>query len=137
MWRTVTRTRAAPHRVATCSDAAHTVHPLAGQGLNLGIGDAEALAQAVRRAVEIGDDVGASTTLREYERTRAAHNLAIMSGLDLIKRFFLSRIDGHYGALPSVVLRPWVSARNLGLAAVHAMQPLKSTLARVAMGSAP
>ncbi|GAX78061.1 hypothetical protein CEUSTIGMA_g5503.t1 [Chlamydomonas eustigma] len=68
-------------RLALVGDAAHAVHPLAGQGVNLGIADAEALVQAVAMAVECGADVGDPLILRDqYENKRMAANSAMMTG---------------------------------------------------------
>jgi 2-polyprenyl-6-methoxyphenol hydroxylase-like FAD-dependent oxidoreductase len=110
------------------SDAAHTVHPLAGQGLNLGIGDAEELVSVLAQGVAVGTDVGALGLLRQYERRRAAHNAAAMGAMDTIKRAFTSTVAGH-------VLEPWVAARNLGMGLLNAAGPVKAQLARLAMGS--
>ncbi len=107
-------------RCALIGDAAHVVHPLAGQGANLGLLDAAALAQQIRDAVESGEDPGDTATLRRYERWRKGHNLAMLMALDGIHRLFGSE------------LAPLGFLRRLGLATVAG--PLKRRLARRAMG---
>ena len=75
-------------RVALAGDAAHTVHPLAGQGMNLGLQDAWSLAQAIEAAVLSGQDPGDLRVLRRYERARKAENLAMLTAFDGIDRLF-------------------------------------------------
>jgi len=109
-------------RCALAGDAAHVVHPLAGQGANLGLLDAAALAEQIGDAVESGRDPGDASTLRRYERRRKGHNLAMLLALDGAHRLFGSAI-GPVGV-----------ARRAGLAAVDRAPPLKRRLARRAMG---
>ena len=114
-------------------DAAHVVHPLAGQGLNLGLGDAEALAGAIEAAAHIGGDVGSLGTLRPYERSRSAHNLVMMGALDGIKRVFAGPAPGS-GGLAEAAREPLAVARNLGMLVLNGATPLKSHIAELAMG---
>lgn len=109
-------------RVALVGDAAHTIHPLAGQGVNLGLLDAAALAEVVLDAHAAGADIGAHGVLRRYERWRKGDNLQMMLAMDAFKRAFGS-------GLP--LLRV---ARNLGLDLVDAATPLKHAVIRRAMG---
>ena len=109
-------------RCALAGDAAHVVHPLAGQGANLGLLDAAALAEQIRDAVESGLDPGDTPTLRRYERRRKGHNLAMLLALDGTHRLFGS------------ALAPLGVLRRAGLAAVDRAPPLKRRLARRAMG---
>ncbi|MEM9385166.1 MAG: UbiH/UbiF/VisC/COQ6 family ubiquinone biosynthesis hydroxylase [Pseudomonadota bacterium] len=109
-------------RVALVGDAAHVVHPLAGQGVNLGFLDAAALAGTLVDAVERGEEIGDHYVLERYERARKGENLATAAALDGLKRLFAAR-------------HPLVdSLRRMGLAAVDRLDPVKSVLARRAMG---
>jgi 2-polyprenylphenol 6-hydroxylase len=77
-------------RVALVGDAAHTMHPLAGQGVNLGLLDAASLAEMIVEAHHQGRDFAAFANLRRYERWRRADNLALLGGVDGIKCLFAS-----------------------------------------------
>lgn len=111
-------------RVALIGDAAHTVHPLAGQGVNLGLLDAAVLAEVLLEAQDHQRDIGKLTTLRRYERWRKGDNLAMLVFTDMLKRLFASSIA------------PVARARNLGLDLVNATTPLKLMLMRRAAGLA-
>ncbi len=108
--------------VALVGDAAHTVHPLAGQGVNLGIMDAAALAEVLLEAHAAGKDLAAFGVLRRYERWRKGNNLMMMAAMDGFKRLFGT------GAAPV----RW--ARNAGLSATNALGPVKHLIMRHAMG---
>jgi len=103
-------------------DAAHAVHPLAGQGVNLGFLDAAALAEVLCDARGAGRDWAELSTLRRYERARKGGNLSMLAAMDGFKRLF--GMDNSAFAL----------LRNLGLDLVDASGPLKAMLARRAMG---
>ncbi len=75
-------------RLALIGDAAHAVHPMAGQGVNLGFLDAAALAEVLAEAIERGADPGDSRPLRRYERWRKGENLAMAGSIDLLHRLF-------------------------------------------------
>ena len=109
-------------RLALIGDAAHCVHPLAGQGVNLGLLDAATLAEVLLDAQRAGRDVGALATLRRYERWRKGENLLMLGVMDGFKRLF--------GVRSGPV--PWV--RNLGLALTDRIQPAKNLIMRRAMG---
>ncbi|ROR34156.1 UbiH/UbiF/VisC/COQ6 family ubiquinone biosynthesis hydroxylase [Inmirania thermothiophila] len=109
-------------RVALVGDAAHTVHPLAGQGVNLGLLDAATLAEEVAAAVLAGDDPGEPALLARYERRRRPHNLAAAAVMDGFKRCFGNRS-------PALA---W--ARRAGLALADRAGPLKTGVMRLAMG---
>jgi ubiquinone biosynthesis UbiH/UbiF/VisC/COQ6 family hydroxylase len=107
-------------RVALIGDAAHQVHPLAGQGVNLGFGDARMLSRVLAARGE--RDVGDPWLLRRYERARAQEVIAMQAVTDGLKELFESR-------------RPWlVIARNLGLALTDRVGAVKQGLTRVALG---
>jgi 2-octaprenylphenol hydroxylase len=109
-------------RLALIGDAAHVIHPLAGQGVNLGLKDALELADTLLSARAKGRDIGAFSVLRRYERARKGDNLLMMGVMDAFKHLFGTN------ALP---LR-W--ARNAGLNLVDAVPVVKSQIMRSAMG---
>ena len=111
----------APH-FALAGDAAHVVHPLAGQGVNLGLRDAAELADAVGAARAAGRDFAAESSLRRYERRRRSDNALSANAFDAIQRVFGST------AMPLAALR------GAGLALVDAIVPLKRAFARHAAG---
>jgi 2-octaprenyl-6-methoxyphenol hydroxylase len=87
------------HRLALVGDAAHNCHPVGGQGLNLGVRDAAALAQILLEADSQGKDIGDIQVLKRYERWRKRENLAILGLTDLLDRMFSNNF------LPLVVVR--------------------------------
>lgn len=99
--------RYALHRLALVGDAAHKCHPVGGQGLNLGIRDAAALAQVIKAAHSAGKDIGNIQVLKTYESWRKAENLAILGFTDLLDRVFSNKF------LPLVI------ARRFGLWIMH------------------
>jgi 2-octaprenylphenol hydroxylase len=109
-------------RYALVGDAAHTVHPLAGQGVNLGFLDAAALAEIVGAGLAAGRDPGDPALLRRYERWRKPENLVSMRAFDGINRLF-SNDNPALGAL-----------RRAGLTVVDRLAPLKGVFIRRAMG---
>jgi 2-octaprenyl-6-methoxyphenol hydroxylase len=109
-------------RLALIGDAAHGIHPIAGQGLNLGFRDAIALAELLIDAHETGGDAGAPTLLARYQRRRRGDNLAMLAITDGLDRLFSN---------DSPILR---IARDIGLAAVNRAPPLKRVFMRQAMG---
>ncbi|KAJ8341595.1 hypothetical protein SKAU_G00338860 [Synaphobranchus kaupii] len=104
------------HRVALIGDAAHRVHPLAGQGANLGFGDVACLTQVLSQAAFNGQDLGAIQHLLEYETERQRHNLPMMAAIDLMKRLYSTNSA-------SMVL-----LRTLGLQATNAVPPVKEQI---------
>lgn len=109
-------------RLALAGDAAHGIHPIAGQGLNLGFRDAGALAGIIIGAHRARLDPGAPDMLRAYERARRAPNLAMLFATDALDRLF------------STDLFPVRLARGLGIAAVDRLPRLKRVFMRTAMG---
>lgn len=110
-------------RLALIGDAAHGIHPIAGQGLNLGFRDIAALAGLVSAAVAAGEDPGASSLLKRYQAARRPDTLLMLAATDGLDRLFSS--DN-----PALRL-----ARDLGLAAVQRMPRLKQMFMRRAMGA--
>ena len=80
-------------RCALIGDAAHVVHPLAGQGVNLGIGDADALARCVGAAMREREDPGALRTLRSFERWRRGENELMSASIDAFNRLLATGTD--------------------------------------------
>ena len=108
------------HRVALVGDAAHGVHPLAGQGVNLGFGDVDALAAVLRDRGPV-PDVGAPLLLERYARRRAGPVRAMQTVTDALAHLFR-------------IKTPWIrSARNLGLSAVGRLPPARRLLAQTAL----
>ena len=111
-------------RVALLGDAAHTIHPLAGQGVNLGLLDAAALTDVVVDLLDAGRDPGLEANLRRYERWRRGHNLLTGELMTAFHRVFGSG------------LAPVAAARNLGFAITQRVAPLKRLFIRYASGLA-
>jgi 2-octaprenyl-6-methoxyphenol hydroxylase len=110
-------------RLAVVGDAAHGIHPIAGQGLNLGLRDAATLAELVTEAVATGQDCGAPDRLRRYQAWRRPANLAMLAATDALDRLFST--DNRLLRL----------ARDLGIAGVDRLPPLKRAFVREAMGA--
>ncbi|NXU55695.1 COQ6 monooxygenase, partial [Turnix velox] len=100
-------------RVALIGDAAHRVHPLAGQGVNLGFGDVASLAQHLSAAAFNGNDLGSLKHLLKYETERQRHNVSLLTAIDFLKRLYSTTLT------PVVLLRTW------GLQATNALPPVK------------
>jgi 2-octaprenylphenol hydroxylase len=108
-------------RVALIGDAAHSIHPLAGQGVNLGFMDAAELAGVLGAT---GRDPGSMAVLRRYERARRGENEAVMRLMEGFRLLFGSQLP----------LLPWVRGRGMRL--VGALEPLKRRLMSHALGTA-
>lgn len=106
--------------VALIGDAAHTIHPLAGQGANLGLADAEALALEIRETQLTGQDPGEISVLRRFERARQPHNLAVAAAMETLKRLYGSET-------PAL---GWL--RNRGMRALNQNGMLKSMIIKFA-----
>lgn len=109
-------------RVALVGDAAHGVHPIAGQGLNLGLRDVGALAQVLVEARRRGEDIGSPVTLDAYQIWRRFDATTLALGMDTVNRVF---------STDNPILR---LGRDLGLAAVNAMPALRRKFIRQAAG---
>ena len=110
-------------RVALVGDAAHTIHPLAGQGLNQGQGDVQSLVKTIEYAVSHGQDLGTRMSLEPYVSERYAANHVLLGVCDKLHKLY------------SVGSGPLVPLRSLGLNAVNALGPLKSFFMNQAAGS--
>lgn len=109
-------------RMALVADAAHGIHPIAGQGLNLGFRDVAALSDLVIDAVAFENDPGADMVLRDYQRKRQWDNIAMAAVTDGLVQLFSNNIP------------PVRAARRLGLRAVSKLRPAKRFFMRQAMG---
>ena len=111
-------------RLALIGDAAHTVHPIAGQGLNLAFRDIAALAEVIADAARLGLDIGAGEPLERYERWRRFDSTASAVAMDALNRLFSN---------------DWVLARALrdaGAGLIDRLPALKSRLVQQAAGVA-
>jgi 2-octaprenyl-6-methoxyphenol hydroxylase len=109
-------------RFALAGDCAHGIHPIAGQGLNLGLKDAAALAETVLDAARLGQDIGALDVLKRYERWRRFDSFALAASTDALNRLFSNDIA------------PLRRLRDLGLGVVDAIGPLRRFFMRHAGG---
>lgn len=108
--------------IALVGDAAHVIHPLAGQGVNLGLLDVGSLIDVLQDARQRGESLGGMGVLRRYERARKGHNLAVQMAMDAFKHLF-----GNQN--PALHL-----LRNLGLGLADRISPLRRQFERIALG---
>lgn len=109
-------------RLALIGDAAHGMHPVAGQGMNFGLRDVAVLAEKIVEAHRLGLDVGTTTVLDDYQRLRRFDNLLMLGLTDAIVRLFSNDIA------------PLRLARDIGMAVVNKIDPAKRFFMRHAMG---
>jgi 2-octaprenyl-6-methoxyphenol hydroxylase len=109
-------------RFALAGDCAHGIHPIAGQGLNLGLKDAAALAEVLLDAGRLGRDIGALDTLKRYERWRRFDSFALAASTDALNRLFSNDIA------------PLRHLRDLGLGIVDSIGPARRFFMRHAGG---
>ncbi|KAI0272176.1 hypothetical protein BGY98DRAFT_1002086 [Russula aff. rugulosa BPL654] len=110
------------NRTALIGDAAHVIHPLAGQGLNLGLGDAAALARCIRTAIMHGGDIGSRTAIVPYARERYFENHKMMSAVDKLHKLYASTVP------------PVVWARSTGVEVLNELDTLKAGIISAAGG---
>jgi len=109
-------------RLALVGNAAHTVHPIAGQGFNLGLRDVAVLAEVIVGAVQANEDIGELLVLKRYARWRRRDHLRVIGFTDSMVRLFSNKFT------------PLALARNAGLVATDLFPPLKKLITRQAMG---
>jgi 2-octaprenyl-6-methoxyphenol hydroxylase len=109
-------------RLVLVGEAAHVIHPIAGQGLNIGIRDVAALAELLVDTRRLGLDIGEDSVLVQYQRWRRADALLLAAVTDGLNRLF------------SNTIKPIQAARDVGLSIVNQLPPLKRLLMRHAMG---
>lgn len=114
--------RIVEQRLALVGDAAHGMHPIAGQGLNLGLRDVGTLVQVLADGMRLGLDLGDAQVLARYERWRSLDNISVMAATDALVRLF-----GIPGRLPSAV-------RRLGMGVVQRSGWLKKFFMEEARG---
>jgi 2-octaprenyl-6-methoxyphenol hydroxylase len=112
----------ATHRAVLVGDAAHGIHPIAGQGVNLGFRDVAVLAEILTEAHRLGLDIGFETVLEGYSRWRALDSLSMVAVTDALTRLFSNNVF------------PLSIARRMGLATVGKLPPVKRFFMRHAMG---
>ena len=110
------------HRVALIGDSAHAIHPIAGQGANLGYRDVAVMAELLTEHAKLGLDLGGADVLDHYQQWRRYDTVTMTAVTDALNRLF------------SNDLRPFKIARDLGLGVVDQIMPLKQFLMRDAMG---
>jgi 2-octaprenyl-6-methoxyphenol hydroxylase len=110
------------HRLALIGDAAHAIHPLAGQGVNLGFRDVAILSELIIEHTRLGLDIGSEQVLEHYQRWRRFDNVTMLTVTDGLNRLFGSQFA------------PVRLARGLGMWAVAGVPPLKRFFMRHAMG---
>jgi 2-octaprenyl-6-methoxyphenol hydroxylase len=115
--------RLATDRAVLLGDAAHGIHPIAGQGLNLGLKDAAALAEVLVDAARLGEDIGSAAVLERYARWRRFDNVMLAAATDLFTRLFS---NDH----PAVRL-----ARGVGMATVNRIGPARRFFMQEAGGA--
>ncbi|MEM7445080.1 MAG: UbiH/UbiF/VisC/COQ6 family ubiquinone biosynthesis hydroxylase [Pseudomonadota bacterium] len=112
-------------RMALIGEAAHAIHPIAGQGLNLGLRDVALLSELLVDRARLGLDLGDPQLLASYQRRRRPDNSAMLATTDVLNRLFSNRV------------LPIRAARGLGLEMVGRLPPLKRFFMRQAMGLGP
>lgn len=110
-------------RLALIGDAAHGMHPVAGQGMNYGVRDVAVLAEVLVEAHRLGKDIGSGEVLERYQRLRRFDNLLMLGITDFMVRLFSNDIG------------PIKLARDIGLFVVNKLPPLKKAFTRHAMGT--
>jgi 2-octaprenyl-6-methoxyphenol hydroxylase len=105
--------RYATPRFVLAGDAAHCCHPVGGQGVNLGIRDAAALAEVLSEADRAGEDLGSIAVLKRYERWRKLENWVVLGFTDILDRLFSNEIW------------PLVMARQIGFWSLTAIAPIR------------
>jgi 2-octaprenyl-6-methoxyphenol hydroxylase len=110
------------HRMALVGNASHTIHPIAGQGFNLGLRDVEVMADLVKNALAAEQDIGNFALLHSYQMNRAKDQQQVIQLTDSLVTLFANDLP------------PLVVGRNIGLQALNIMSPLKDALVKKTMG---
>jgi len=110
------------HRMALVGNASHTIHPIAGQGFNLGLRDVEVLADLIAKALVNNQDIGSFALLQHYQRNRVQDQTEVIQLTDALVTLFANDLP------------PLVAGRNTALSAMNFFKPLKSALVKKTMG---
>jgi 2-octaprenyl-6-methoxyphenol hydroxylase len=110
------------HRMALIGNASHTIHPIAGQGFNLGLRDVEMMAQLVEKALANGDDLGSFSLLNAYQVDREKDQQAVIQLTDSLVTLFANDLS------------PLVVGRNIALQTLNFISPIKNALVKKTMG---
>ncbi|TWX69710.1 2-octaprenyl-6-methoxyphenyl hydroxylase [Colwellia demingiae] len=110
------------HRMALVGNASHTIHPIAGQGFNLGLRDVAVMADLVKNALAAGEDIGNFALLHSYQMNRAKDQQQVIQLTDSLVTLFANDLP------------PLVVGRNIGLQALNVISPLKDALVKKTMG---
>ena len=110
------------HRLALIGNASHTIHPIAGQGFNLGLRDVQLMANLIKKQLKNQGDIGSFALLNEYSKERAQDQNQIISLTDSLVTLFANNLP------------PLVAGRNTGLKIMNYLSPLKRTLVNKLMG---
>ncbi len=110
------------HRMALIGNASHTIHPIAGQGFNLGLRDVELMASLLKKQLQTNNDIGSFTLLNDYAKQRLLDQKQVIELTDSLVTLFANDLP------------PLVAGRNIGLKVMNYISPLKSTLVNKLMG---
>lgn len=110
------------HRMALVGNASHTIHPIAGQGFNLGLRDVESLASLINEALADKKDIGSFSLLQHYQKNRVKDQTEVIQLTDALVTLFANDLP------------PLVAGRNAALSAINFFKPLKNALVKKTMG---
>ena len=110
------------HRMALVGNASHTIHPIAGQGFNLGVRDVQQLAQLIKTAKLNGEDIGNFSLLSQYQQQRSTDQQQVITFTDSLVTLFSNQLP------------PLVIGRSIGLKVLNYLSPLKKVLVKKTMG---
>ena len=110
------------HRMALIGNASHTIHPIAGQGFNLGVRDVNQMAALIKTSLDNNQDIGQFSALSEYASKRKLDHQQVIGLTDSLVTLFSNKLP------------PLVAGRNIGLKVMNYLSPLKDALVRKTMG---
>ena len=110
------------HRMALIGNASHTIHPIAGQGFNLGLRDVSDMTQVIKQALANGQDIGSFANLMQYAQARQQDQKQVITLTDSLVTLFSNELP------------PLVAGRNIGLKVLNYLPSLKNALVKKTMG---